>query len=112
MCLSQIDLRFEARNIERFQENFRDVDNIKFPTPLRPFVTRNILVETFEVSAWSRIISDACGIIKKNDDFYFVGERAYFQLPELRHSSGGEAEDSQDGSRHFVKNGEITLMSL
>lgn len=46
----QIDLRFEARNIERFRDNFRDVDYVKFPTPLRPFVTRTILVETFEVS--------------------------------------------------------------
>lgn len=52
--LFQIDLRFEARNIERFQHNFRDVDYVKFPTPLRPFVTRTILVETFEVSTeWS-----------------------------------------------------------
>lgn len=49
--LFQIDLRFEARNIERFRENFRDVDYVKFPTPLQPFVTRAILVETFEVSA-------------------------------------------------------------
>lgn len=46
----QIDLRFEARNIERFRDNFRDVDYVKFPTPLQPFVTRTILVETFEVS--------------------------------------------------------------
>nr|XP_015208518.1 PREDICTED: uncharacterized aarF domain-containing protein kinase 2 [Lepisosteus oculatus] len=46
----QIDLRYEAKNIERFRENFQDVDYVKFPTPLRPFVTRNILVETFEES--------------------------------------------------------------
>uniref|UniRef100_A0A8C4I3B2 ABC1 atypical kinase-like domain-containing protein n=1 Tax=Dicentrarchus labrax TaxID=13489 RepID=A0A8C4I3B2_DICLA len=46
----KIDLRFEARNIERFRDNFRNVDYVKFPTPLRPFVTRNILVETFEES--------------------------------------------------------------
>lgn len=48
--LFQIDLRFEAKNIERFRDNFRDVEYVKFPTPLRPFVTRTILVETFEVS--------------------------------------------------------------
>lgn len=64
LCLLQIDLRFEARNIERFQENFRDVDGIKFPTPLRPFVTRNILVETFEVSVWFLKIADTSGIIQ------------------------------------------------
>ncbi|XP_066580502.1 uncharacterized aarF domain-containing protein kinase 2 [Amia ocellicauda] len=50
LMTQQIDLRYEARNIERFKENFREVDYVKFPTPLRPFVTRNILVETFEES--------------------------------------------------------------
>uniref|UniRef100_G3NI61 ABC1 atypical kinase-like domain-containing protein n=1 Tax=Gasterosteus aculeatus aculeatus TaxID=481459 RepID=G3NI61_GASAC len=50
LMIKQIDLRFEAKNIERFQENFRNVDYVKFPTTLRPFVTRSILVETFEES--------------------------------------------------------------
>ncbi|KAL4625060.1 putative aarF domain-containing protein kinase 2 [Arapaima gigas] len=46
----QIDLRYEAQNFERFQVNFQNVDFVKFPTPLRPFVTRDILVETYEES--------------------------------------------------------------
>ncbi|KAM6926819.1 putative aarF domain-containing protein kinase 2 [Lycodopsis pacificus] len=50
LMIKQIDLRFEAKNIERFHENFRNVDYVKFPTALRPFVTRTILVETFEES--------------------------------------------------------------
>uniref|UniRef100_A0A7N9AX70 AarF domain containing kinase 2 n=1 Tax=Mastacembelus armatus TaxID=205130 RepID=A0A7N9AX70_9TELE len=50
LMTKQIDLRFEARNIEHFRNNFRDVEYVKFPTPLRPFVTRTILVETFEES--------------------------------------------------------------
>uniref|UniRef100_A0A3P8XTD7 ABC1 atypical kinase-like domain-containing protein n=1 Tax=Esox lucius TaxID=8010 RepID=A0A3P8XTD7_ESOLU len=50
LMTKQIDLRYEANNIERFRENFKDVDFVKFPTPLRPFVTRSILVETFEES--------------------------------------------------------------
>ncbi|XP_041111197.1 uncharacterized aarF domain-containing protein kinase 2 isoform X2 [Polyodon spathula] len=50
LMIRQIDLRYEARNMEKFQENFQDVDFVKFPTPLRPFITRNILVETFEES--------------------------------------------------------------
>ncbi|XP_034444999.1 uncharacterized aarF domain-containing protein kinase 2 [Hippoglossus hippoglossus] len=50
LMTKQIDLRCEARNIELFRDNFRDVDYVKFPTPLRPFVTRTILVETFEES--------------------------------------------------------------
>ncbi|XP_047451344.1 uncharacterized aarF domain-containing protein kinase 2 [Mugil cephalus] len=50
LMTKQIDLRFEAKNIDHFRENFRDVDYVKFPTPLRPFVTRSVLVETFEES--------------------------------------------------------------
>ncbi|KAM8974477.1 putative aarF domain-containing protein kinase 2 [Pelodytes ibericus] len=48
LMTQQIDLRFEARNLEIFQQKFEKVDNIKFPSPVRPFVTRNILVETYE----------------------------------------------------------------
>ncbi|XP_033824421.1 uncharacterized aarF domain-containing protein kinase 2 [Periophthalmus magnuspinnatus] len=50
LMTKQIDLRFEAKNMEHFRHNFRDVEYVKFPTPLRPFVTRTILVETFEES--------------------------------------------------------------
>ncbi|XP_077195967.1 putative aarF domain-containing protein kinase 2 isoform X2 [Paroedura picta] len=50
LMTQQIDLRYEARNLERFHLNFRDEDSVKFPIPLPPFVTRNILVETFEAA--------------------------------------------------------------
>ncbi|XP_036432304.1 uncharacterized aarF domain-containing protein kinase 2 [Colossoma macropomum] len=50
LMTKQIDLRFEARNIERFKNNFKDLKYVKFPTPLRPFVTRTVLVETYEES--------------------------------------------------------------
>ncbi|XP_015264788.1 PREDICTED: uncharacterized aarF domain-containing protein kinase 2 [Gekko japonicus] len=50
LMTQQIDLRYEARNLERFHRNFRDEDSVKFPIPLFPFVTRNILVETFEAA--------------------------------------------------------------
>lgn len=50
LMTKQIDLRFEARNIEKFKRNFKNVDFVRFPTPLQPFVTRTILVETFEES--------------------------------------------------------------
>ncbi|XP_061438237.1 uncharacterized aarF domain-containing protein kinase 2, partial [Rhineura floridana] len=50
LMIQQIDLHYEARNLECFHLNFQGVDYVKFPVPLRPFVTRNILVETFEES--------------------------------------------------------------
>ncbi|XP_010338689.2 putative aarF domain-containing protein kinase 2 isoform X2 [Saimiri boliviensis] len=50
LMVQQIDLRYEAENLEHFQVNFRNVKAVKFPTPLRPFVTREVLVETYEES--------------------------------------------------------------
>ncbi|XP_001375346.1 uncharacterized aarF domain-containing protein kinase 2 [Monodelphis domestica] len=50
LMVQQIDLRYEARNLECFQNNFLDVKFVRFPTPLQPFVTRDVLVETFEES--------------------------------------------------------------
>ncbi|XP_062042567.1 uncharacterized aarF domain-containing protein kinase 2 [Lepus europaeus] len=50
LMVQQIDLRYEAQNLEHFQRNFRNVTSVKFPTPLRPFVTSDVLVETYEES--------------------------------------------------------------
>ncbi|KAM5255657.1 putative aarF domain-containing protein kinase 2 [Ctenodactylus gundi] len=50
LMIQQIDLRYEAQNLEHFQSNFRDTTSVRFPTPLRPLVTRDILVETYEES--------------------------------------------------------------
>ncbi|KAF2979850.1 hypothetical protein EK904_012874 [Melospiza melodia maxima] len=50
LMMQQIDLRYEARNLERFRQNFLDVNFVKFPTPLWPLVTADVLVETFEES--------------------------------------------------------------
>ncbi|XP_011357782.1 uncharacterized aarF domain-containing protein kinase 2 isoform X2 [Pteropus vampyrus] len=50
LMVQQIDLRYEARNLEHFQCNFLNVNSVKFPTPLHPFVTSDVLVETYEES--------------------------------------------------------------
>ncbi|XP_037691948.1 uncharacterized aarF domain-containing protein kinase 2 isoform X2 [Choloepus didactylus] len=50
LMVQQIDLRYEAQNLEHFQNNFLNVNSVKFPTPLHPFVTRDVLVETYEES--------------------------------------------------------------
>lgn len=60
LMVQQIDLRYEAQNLEQFQRNFRNVTSVKFPTPLRPFVTRDVLVETYEVRAWQLGLAGPC----------------------------------------------------
>ena len=44
----QIDLAREASNLQRFNYNFRDNDSVKFPVPLYPLVSADVLVESFE----------------------------------------------------------------
>jgi len=48
MMVSQMDLRTEADNLRRFNENFKDNPQIEFPKPYEGYVTRDILVESFE----------------------------------------------------------------
>ncbi|CAH7470589.1 Adck2 [Phodopus roborovskii] len=50
LMVQQTDLRYEARNLEHFQHNFENMASVKFPTPLHPLVSRDILVETYEES--------------------------------------------------------------
>ncbi|XP_069853013.1 uncharacterized aarF domain-containing protein kinase 2 [Dipodomys merriami] len=50
LMVQQVDLRYEAQNLEHFQCNFKNVTSVRFPTPLRPFVARDVLVETYEES--------------------------------------------------------------
>lgn len=50
LMIQQIDLRYEARNLEHFQHNFENITSVRFPTPLHPLVARDILVETYEES--------------------------------------------------------------
>ncbi|XP_069953864.1 uncharacterized aarF domain-containing protein kinase 2-like isoform X3 [Cherax quadricarinatus] len=45
---AQINLVTEAENLETFSENFSEVPFIRFPRPLRPYVTKKVLVETYE----------------------------------------------------------------
>ncbi len=45
MLLQQLDLRKEARNLEKFHEGFCDDDSVVFPRPIYPWVAGNVLVE-------------------------------------------------------------------
>ena len=46
---SQLDLKLEAKNLLKFQDLMNGYENIKFPTPITPYVTNSVLVESFEV---------------------------------------------------------------
>jgi len=48
MMVSQMDLRTEADNLMRFNENFKNNKHIEFPKPYVGYVSRDILIESFE----------------------------------------------------------------
>ncbi|KAK3838126.1 MAG: putative ubiquinone biosynthesis protein [Linnemannia gamsii] len=47
MMQEQLDLRIEAKNLEKFQRNFRTRYTVTFPTALKQFATREMLIEEF-----------------------------------------------------------------
>ncbi|KAI6660387.1 AarF domain containing kinase 2-like [Oopsacas minuta] len=47
VLLDQIDLTLEARNLDTFNRNFRNVKNVTFPKPIWPYVCDDVLIETF-----------------------------------------------------------------
>lgn len=63
----QINLKMEAENLERFSENFSDVTSVKFPRPLRPYVTQTVLVETYEDGEGMGEFIGSSGEDKPND---------------------------------------------
>lgn len=48
MMRSQLDLREEAKNLDRFEENFRHRTVITFPRPLKEYTSKRVLVEEYE----------------------------------------------------------------
>jgi len=44
----QLDLQAEARNLQRFNTNFRSWKRLSFPRPIFPLVASDVLVESFE----------------------------------------------------------------
>ncbi|KAF9144537.1 hypothetical protein BGX30_012477 [Mortierella sp. GBA39] len=47
MMQEQLDLRIEAKNLEIFQHNFRERYTVTFPTALKQFATKEMLIEEF-----------------------------------------------------------------
>ncbi|KAJ3024287.1 hypothetical protein HKX48_003112 [Thoreauomyces humboldtii] len=48
MMREQLDLRFEAENLARFMENFKDRENVGFPAPFLPLMRKSVLIEEFQ----------------------------------------------------------------
>jgi len=64
----QLDLRIEARNLDRFNQNFRRWPDCWFPEPLRPLVTEDVLVETFELGESVTKFVDGTSRVLLEDD--------------------------------------------
>ncbi|KAI9094373.1 ABC1 family-domain-containing protein [Phlyctochytrium arcticum] len=47
MMREQLDLRHEARNLERFRSNFKERPRVGFPAPVMPLVRQTVLIEEF-----------------------------------------------------------------
>ncbi|CAB1323399.1 unnamed protein product [Coregonus sp. 'balchen'] len=93
----------------RFRENFKDVDFVKFPTPLRPF-TRSLLVETFEESEpISNYLSPEVPLKVLVDNFVH-GDLHPGNILVQRSSSGGD--DDPEGRATLTDRWGTVLVSM
>ncbi|CAD8076393.1 unnamed protein product [Paramecium primaurelia] len=46
--MNQADLSFEAKNLQIFEQKFKDSKNVIFPKILKEYVSKSVIVETFE----------------------------------------------------------------
>jgi aarF domain-containing kinase len=67
MMREQLDLRGEASNLRRFNENFKDQKNIKFPKALATFTTKDMLLEEYEKGIPLRVFLNQAAYAKEND---------------------------------------------
>ena len=54
---TQLDLEAEGRNLMRFHGILANHQNVKFPSPFFPYVTKSVLVESFEVRTDTAVAS-------------------------------------------------------
>jgi len=66
MMVEQMDLRIEAKNLQRFGENFKDIPNVTFPRVYTDHVTADVLVESFEAGKCIDQYFDAPPPLKKH----------------------------------------------
>nr|KAG5696241.1 hypothetical protein BaRGS_019943 [Batillaria attramentaria] len=57
--VKQMDMIHEAKCLERFHDDFSHVTSIRIPVPIKSLVSRDVLVESFEVSRAWRVVLDA-----------------------------------------------------
>jgi len=72
IMVPQLDLRCEAKNLERFILHFAETDTVNFPAPVNEYTTNSILTESF--IRGDRIMSYANPKAAKKDKEVRLGE--------------------------------------
>jgi aarF domain-containing kinase len=67
MMREQLDLRGEAKNLERFNEHFFDAYDVKIPRPLATFTTKDMLLEEYEKGIPLDLFLNQASWTRKND---------------------------------------------
>ncbi|KAI8978461.1 hypothetical protein BDB01DRAFT_763624 [Pilobolus umbonatus] len=68
MMREQLDLRGEARNLDRFNEYFKDTTNVKIPKPLMAFTTKDMLIEEYERAIPLDLFLQQTSYLKKSEE--------------------------------------------
>lgn len=75
MMRDQLDLRVEARNLQRFNEQFGDSNQVKFPHPVLAFTTKDMLIEEFENGIPLNVFLEQAAYERKHAETHAVYDR-------------------------------------
>lgn len=75
MMRDQLDLRVEARNLQRFNEQFGDSNQVKFPQPVLAFTTKDMLIEEFENGIPLNVFLEQAAYERKHAETHAVYDR-------------------------------------
>ncbi|TPX70651.1 hypothetical protein SpCBS45565_g01629 [Spizellomyces sp. 'palustris'] len=79
MMREQLDLRHEARNLNRFLNNFKDRPEVGFPKPITPLVRKTVLVEEYvDAIPMSKFLT--CGHTPFDHDLAKIGLDSFLKM--------------------------------
>ncbi|KAJ8656682.1 hypothetical protein O0I10_007529 [Lichtheimia ornata] len=89
MMRDQLDLRVEARNLQRFNEQFGGSNQVTFPQPVLAFTTKDMLIEEFENGIPLNVFLEQAAYERKHAETHAVYDRkianiAYADNSQLR----------------------------
>lgn len=72
MMFDQLDMRIEATHLERFNQLFAKSKQVKFPKPILPFTTKDMLIEEYEHGIPLNLFLEQAAYVRQQGELHGV----------------------------------------